>query len=49
MVARECQESDTQQGPAIVRTPYGLSVKDWEQGLKVYAEQAKKFATSQTK
>lgn len=49
MVASGCQEPDTRQGPATVRTPYGLGVKEWEQGLQVYAQQAEKLATLQNK
>ena len=49
MVASGCQESDTKQGPATVRTPYGLGVKEWEQGLEVYAQQAEKLAALQNK
>ena len=40
MVSRGCQEADTKTGPATVRTPYGLSVAKWEEGLSVYAKQA---------
>ena len=36
-------------GPATVRTPYGLGVKEWEQGLQVYAKQAEKLAELQSK
>ena len=44
MVAAACRETDTNQGPATVRTPYGLGIKEWEQGLQVYHTQAEKLA-----
>lgn len=40
LVASGCREPDTNQGPATVRTPHGLRVQDWENGLGVYAKQA---------
>jgi magnesium-dependent phosphatase 1 len=40
MVASQCKEADTNLGPAVVRTPNGLRVADWEKGLEVYAKQA---------
>jgi magnesium-dependent phosphatase 1 len=40
MVSSQCKEDDTNLGPAVVRTPNGLRVADWEKGLEVYAEQA---------
>jgi magnesium-dependent phosphatase 1 len=40
MVASGCREPDTKTGPAVLRTPYGLGIKEWNQGLKAYAEQA---------
>ena len=49
MVASGCKEPDTKQGPATVRTPHGLGVKEWEQGLKLYAEQAEKLAKTQNR
>ena len=49
MVANGCREPDTKQGPATVRTPYGLGVKEWEQGLQAYAKQAEKLAGVETK
>lgn len=49
MVASGCVEPDTKQGPATVRTPYGLGVKEWEQGLQAYAKQAEKLAELQSK
>ena len=49
MVANGCQEPDTKKGPATVRTPYGLGVKEWEQGLEVYAKQAEQLTNMQTK
>jgi magnesium-dependent phosphatase 1 len=39
-VASRCREPDTQAGPAVMRTPHGLGVKEWEDGLRAYAEQA---------
>jgi magnesium-dependent phosphatase 1 len=44
MVQSGCQEPDTKQGPAVVRTPYGLRVADWEKGLEEYANQARALA-----
>lgn len=44
MVAEGCKEVDTGVGPATVRTPIGLGVKEWNKGLQVYAEQAKKLS-----
>jgi hypothetical protein len=32
-------------GPAVVRTPDGLSVVKWEEGLKAYAKQADQLAS----
>jgi magnesium-dependent phosphatase 1 len=39
-VASRCREPDTRTGPAVMRTPHGLGVKEWEAGLRAYAEQA---------
>jgi magnesium-dependent phosphatase 1 len=44
MVASQCKEPDSNQGPATVRTPNGLRVQDWEKGLEVYAKQAADLA-----
>jgi magnesium-dependent phosphatase 1 len=44
MVAAACREEDTNQGPAVVRTPNGLGLKEWQKGLKAYAEQAARLA-----
>jgi len=46
MVSRRCKEPDTQQGPAVVRTPNGLLLQQWDEGLKVYAEQAARLSAS---
>jgi len=46
MVSSGCKEPDTNLGPAIVRTPNGLGIKEWEQGLDAYAKQAEKLAAS---
>jgi magnesium-dependent phosphatase 1 len=40
MVQAGCREPDTNTGPATVRTPDGLGVKEWEEGLKAYEKQA---------
>jgi len=40
MVSAGCREADTNTGPAVVRTPNGLTVDLWNKGLQVYAEQA---------
>jgi magnesium-dependent phosphatase 1 len=39
MVAAKCREPDTNLGPATLRTPNGLRVKDWEAGLNIYSKQ----------
>jgi len=36
-VERACKESQTGKGPVTVRTPYGLGVEEWEEGLEMYA------------
>jgi magnesium-dependent phosphatase 1 len=43
MVAEGCKEVDTGAGPATVRTPYGLGLKEWKLGLEVYAKHANKL------
>ncbi|KAI2496033.1 Bicoid-interacting protein 3 (Bin3) [Fragilaria crotonensis] len=48
MVAEGCKEGDTGIGPATVRTPYGLGVKEWKLGLEVYAKHAKKLMEKTT-
>ena len=45
MVASKCRELDTNQGPVTVRTPNGLQVKDWENGLELYLKQAALLGT----
>ena len=45
MVAAGCREPDTRQGPAVVRTPNGLGLKEWDEGLRVYARQAEHLAS----
>jgi len=45
MVAAGCREPDTRQGPAVVRTPNGLGLKEWDEGLRVYARQAELLAS----
>jgi magnesium-dependent phosphatase 1 len=40
MVASKCRETDTNLGPATIRTPNGLRVEDWEKGLDAYSKQA---------
>lgn len=40
MVVNGCKEPDTGRGPATVRTPYGLGIKEWQAGLEAYAKQA---------
>ncbi|GKY92335.1 hypothetical protein MPSEU_000204600 [Mayamaea pseudoterrestris] len=44
MVQAACREPDTDTGPAVVRTPTGLSVAKWGEGLATYAKQAKQLA-----
>lgn len=39
MVSSACREPDTGVGPATVRTPSGLSVEKWTEGLRVYNHQ----------
>lgn len=48
MVSTQCRESDTNQGPATVRTPIGLRVDDWRKGLEVYAKQAESLKDAAT-
>lgn len=45
MVAAGCRESDTNHGPATLRTPNGLRVQDFKLGLEVYAKQAAALAS----
>jgi magnesium-dependent phosphatase 1 len=45
MVSAGCRESDTNQGPATVRTPNGLGIREWEKGLEEYAKQAAMLAS----
>lgn len=45
-VAAACKEKDTNQGPAIVRTPYGLTLEKWQEGLDVYAAQLAKLQST---
>jgi hypothetical protein len=44
MVSAACREPDTNLGPATVRTPNGLGVSEWEEGLRVYAKQMELLA-----
>lgn len=37
-VERACRESDSGKGPVTVRTPYGLRVDEWNEGLAKYAK-----------
>jgi len=46
MVSQGCREADTKQGPATVRTPAGLSLKLWQEGLSTYAAQAKRLQSA---
>lgn len=36
-VANGCREVESGQGPVTVRTPHGLQVADWEDGMRAYA------------
>ena len=47
MVAAQCREPDTNQGPAIVRTPNGLRINDWENGLDIYTKQMASLGSQQ--
>lgn len=38
MVESSCKENDTKKGPTTIRTPYGLGVEEWEEGLRKYAK-----------
>ena len=40
MVSAACREPDTNRGPVTVRTPRGLQVEDWLEGLRRYEQQA---------
>lgn len=44
MVQRHCRESDTNTGPAVLRTPYGIQEDDWRKGLEIYSKQAHDLA-----
>ena len=44
MVSSKCRETDTNLGPATVRTPNGLQVSDWEKGLALFSKQAEVLA-----
>ena len=46
-VQNRCKEPDSNTGPAIHRTPYGLREADWQKGLENYAAQAKKLGVVQ--
>ena len=35
---RACKESNTGHGPITIRTPYGLGVDEWADGLEKYAK-----------
>jgi len=37
-VERACKEAKTGRGVVTVRTPYGLGVEEWEEGLAKYAD-----------
>jgi hypothetical protein len=37
-VERACKETDSGRGPVTVRTPYGLRVEEWNEGLAKYAK-----------
>ena len=45
MVQAGCREADTNQGPAVVRTPSGLTVAKWTEGLAAYEQQFEKLAS----
>ncbi len=38
MRCRACKESNTGNGPITIRTPYGLGVDEWADGLEKYAK-----------
>lgn len=46
MVQSACREPDTGKGPAICRTPNGLGLKEWAEGLKAYEKQAHEIGIS---
>jgi magnesium-dependent phosphatase 1 len=48
MVATNCRETDTNQGPAIWRTPNGLGVKEWHDGLATYRKHAAAASATDT-
>jgi len=35
---RACKESNTGHGPITIRTPYGLGIDEWADGLEKYAK-----------
>ena len=35
---RACKEKETGRGPVTVRTPFGLGVDEWAEGLEKYAK-----------
>jgi magnesium-dependent phosphatase 1 len=45
MVQAACREPLTNMGPAVVRTPNGLTVAKWQEGLVAYATQAEQQAS----
>ena len=36
-VERACKETESGRGPVTVRTPYGLRVEEWNEGIAKYA------------
>jgi len=48
MVAARCKEPDTNMGPAILRTPYGIREEEWRKGLQAYHNQAVALANKST-
>ena len=43
-VESRCLEPDTKHGPTVVRTPTGLGIEEWNQGLRKYAKHRKSRA-----
>lgn len=37
-VESRCKEKETGNGPVTVRTPYGLGVEEWAEGLEKYSK-----------
>ena len=37
-VERACKEQETGHGPTTIRTPFGLGVDEWAEGLEKYAK-----------